>query len=401
MKQKFLLLLTLLSFFLQPAWARSNAGKVPRVPVVELKGSAYERGLQHGQQLRQPIAEVYQKWKASVRLETNRHPDSVIAHFLSTSNYKAAIQQWTPELWQEIEGMAAGSGQKLDDVFAFQLIDEYWGYLDRLKHGSVDKDHCSAVGVAAHTGQPTYIAQNVDIDTFMHGYQVLLHINQTPTTPEQYILTCAGFIGFVGMNNQGVGVVINALTDLRNRVDGLPVTFVTRGLLSKKSGKEALAFLQTVPHATGQNYILGTETAVHNLEASANQVVPFFPAEDKKLVYHTNHALANHDVKPWMQQYHQRMLTGTGPKTNSQTRFAALEQRLKLAQQPLSPALVKATLRSKDHDKFPVCVTYNKDAAGFTFSSVLFTFGKKPSVQVTHGSPDQSEYQEHFFTAKK
>ncbi len=371
------------------------------MPVVELKGSTYERGLQHGRKLKQPIAEVYQKWKESMRKETNRHPDSVIADFLNTSNYKAAIQQWTPELWQEVEGMAAGSGQKLEDVFAFQLIDEYWGYLDRLKHNSVDKDHCSAVGVAAANGQPTYIAQNVDIDTFMHGYQVLLHIAQTPSTPEQYVLSCAGFIGFVGMNNRGVGVVINALTDLNNSVNGLPVTFVTRGLLSKKSGKEALEFLQTVPHATGQNYILGTEQEVYNLEASANQVVPFFPVEDRRLVYHTNHSLVNHDVKPWMQQYHQRVLSGTGPKTNSQTRFAALEQRLNPANQPLSPALVKATLRSKDHEKFPVCVTYNKDAAGFTFSSVLFTFGKKPSVQVTYGSPDQSEYQEHYFTAKK
>lgn len=372
-----------------------------KVPVVVLKGNAYERGLQHGRALKGPIAEVYGKWKESIRKETQKDPDAVIADFLATSDYKKAILTWTPDLWQEIEGMAAGSGQKLEDVLAFQLIDEYWGYLDRLEHGSVDKDHCSAVGVAATNDHPAYVAQNVDIDTFMHGYQVLLHIQETADTPEQYVLSCAGFIGFVGMNNKGVGVVINALTDLNNCVDGLPVTFVTRGLLNKKSGAAALAFVKQVKHATGQNYIIGAGNEVFNYEASANLVVQFNPVADQKLVYHTNHSLVNHDVKPWMEAYHERVLSGKGPMTNSQTRYAALERRLATTGIRLSPELVKETLRSKDDARFPVCVAYNKDALGFTFSSVLFTLGARPSVQVTYGSPDQSEYQEHFFQAIK
>jgi len=376
-------------------FAAGNTQK--KVPVLSLSGNAYQRGFQHGAQLRTAIAEVYKKWKASVNKDTGKDPDAVIADFLNTSDYKTYIQQYTPELWQEIQGLAAGSGQKEEDVLAFQLIDEYWGYLDRLKNGSVAKEHCSAIGVAATKSHPTYIAQNIDIDSFMHGYQVLLHIVAAEDTPEQYIMSCAGFLGFAGMNNDGVGVVINALTDLNSEPEGLPVAFVTRGILNQKSGGDALDFVKTIKHATGQNYLIGTNNEVVNLEASATTVVPFYPSENKHVVYHTNHALANHDVKPWKQEYHARILAGTTPHTNSQKRFNALETRLTSPETILSPEVVQATLRSKDDPKSPVCVAFNKNTASFTFSSVLFTFGRKPSVQVTYGSPDKAAYQEYFF----
>ncbi|WP_299823403.1 C45 family peptidase [uncultured Pontibacter sp.] len=393
--KKTLLLLLLVCLLVHPSMA------IPRqpaqVPVLTLSGSGYERGLQHGHQLKKQIAEVYRKWKESIHKDTGKDPDTVIADFLSTSNYQQAIQQWTPDLWQEVQGMAVGSGQKIDDVLAFQLIDEYWGYLDRLENGSVDKDHCSAVGVAATASHPTFIAQNIDIDTYMHGYQVLLHFASMETGVEQYIMTCAGFIGFAGMNNNGVAVVINALTDLNNSTDGLPVTFVTRGILQQQSAQQALDFIKRVPHATGQNYLIGTETEVVNFEASANQVVPFYPVETKSLVYHTNHSLANHDVKPWMQEYHQRMQAGTSPKTNSQTRYETLARRLGASSTELTSELVKGTLRSKDHERFPVCVSYDPKAVAFTFSSVLFTLGRNPSVEVTYGAPDQASYKAHSF----
>ena len=371
-----------------------------QVPVLTLAGNGYDRGYQHGYQLKNQIADVYRKWKESIRKDTGKDPDAVISDFLASSHYQKAIQQSTPQLWQEIQGMAVGSGQKIDDVLAFQLIDEYWGYLDRLENGSVDKDHCSAVGVAATTSQPTFVAQNIDIDTYMQGYQVLLHIVSSEDDMEQYVMTCAGFIGFAGMNSKGVAVVINALTDLNNSVQGLPVSFVTRGILQQQSGEQALAFVKSVTHATGQNYLIGTETEVINFEASANQVVSFYPTENKALTYHTNHSLANHDVKPWMQDYHKRVLAGTGLQNNSQTRYAALEKRLANSNIYPTPEIVKNTLRSKDHERFPVCVAYDPKAVAFTFSSVLFTLGPNASVQVTHGSPDQSDYQQHFFLSQ-
>ncbi|MBB6613139.1 hypothetical protein H7F15_19020 [Pontibacter sp. Tf4] len=47
------------------------------------------------------------------------------------------------------------------------------------------------------------------------------------------------------MNNDGIGVVINALTDLNSEPEGLPVAFVTRGILNQGSGGKALDFVKS------------------------------------------------------------------------------------------------------------------------------------------------------------
>jgi hypothetical protein len=158
-------------------------------------------------------------------------------------------------------------------------------------------------------------------------------------------------------------------------------------------------FLKKVKHASGQNYILGIVDSVYDFEASANQVVRFLPGGDKgTVVYHTNHALANHDVKPWHKEAFEKRLAGIDKIDNSVIRLASLEQRLGLQPAAISADIIKTTLRSKDNSYNPVCRIYREGGFGFTFSSILFTLSGRRSVQLTYGSPAQSEYAEYFFT---
>ena len=183
--------------------------------------------------------------------------------------------------------------------------------------------------------------------------------------------------------------------------EGLPVACVVRGILLKKDKKSALDFLQTVKHASGQNYIIGTVDSVYDFEASANKVVRFIPvANNPSLVYHTNHPISNDDIKPWHGENVRKALSGESVG-NSVTRFIALKNRLDINSPNFSDNTIKETLRSKDSEKYPVCLAYQSDEGDFTFSSVIYTLGKNPTVQITNGSPDQSEYVLHKFTSDK
>ena len=370
-----------------------------KVPLVELAGTAYERGLQHGKHLQKEITEVFEKWKANIRKSVKGDPDSLLTVFLAATDFERSAKKYSPDMLKEINGIAKGSGQSYKDVFAFQLVDEFWIYLD--KQFNTKNHHCSGIGVAATKNHPAYLAQNTDLEAYMHGYQVLFHIPATRNEPEQYILSCAGLVALNGMNEKGIGVCVNTLMELQASTDGLPVAFILRELLKHNTGKEALDFLKTIKHASGQNYILGVADSVYDFEASASQVVRYIPAGGKQtVVYHTNHALVNHDVKEWYQQYHQRVLAGETRNWNSESRFTALENRLTLSPEEISADVIKNTLRSKDDARNPVCRPY-RQGAGFTFSSVVFTLGGTRSVQLTYGSPDQSEYHEYFFTSEK
>jgi len=83
---------------------------------------------------------------------------------------------------------------------------------------------------------------------------------------------------------------------------------------------------------------------------------------------------------------------------NSVTRFKALKNRPDISSPGFSDNTIKETLRSKDSEKFPVCIYYQNDKSVFTFSSTIYTFGKKLTVHLTNGSPDQAEYVLHKFT---
>jgi isopenicillin-N N-acyltransferase like protein len=366
------------------------------VPLVELSGYGYERGFQHGSKLKKEIAEVFEKWKMNIRSSVKGDPDSTLAVFLKATNFSPIIESTTPELLAEVRGIAEGSGQSFDDVFAFQLLDEFWVYLN--KQANIENHHCSGMGVPATADRPAYLAQNMDLQTYMHNYQVILHFNKTDLEPEQYLLSCAGLIGLNGINAKGIGLCVNTLMDLQASDDGLPVAFVIRAVLGKQEGKDAIDLINQVKHASGQNYILGVKDSVYNFEASANQVVRFLPRPgESSIVYHTNHAIVNHDVKEWFKKSHETFLKGESRNKNSEVRFTALEQRLNVAPDKITTDLIKEILRSKDNDKNPVCRVFNENSGAFTFSSVLFTLGGKLSAQFTYGSPDKSEYREYFF----
>lgn len=385
------------SFAQQP---EIKIGNTKNVPVIELQGNGRQRGLQHGKVLKTEIAAVFSKWKKSIQDDTKQNADTIITSFLIATNFEPAIRKHTPEIYEEIKGIAESSGQSFQDVLCFQLVDEFWVYIDRLNN--IKKHHCSDIGVAATNTHPAYVSQNMDLDSYMNGYQILLHIAPTTNEPEQYILSCAGLVALNGVNSKGIGLCMNTLMELTASSDGLPVAFIVRGVLAKKNVESALKFLKTVPHASGQNYILGAFDKVYDFEASANKVVRYLPdPSNEALVYHTNHPISNDDIKPWYEAFYKKILTGEANDDNSVIRLASLKNRLNIPVAEITDTVLKEAFRAKDDPENPVCRTFQDGKSGFTFSSVVLTLGKNPSIQLTNGSPDQSEYVLHQFTSDK
>lgn len=366
------------------------------VPVIELSGSGYERGLQHGRILKNEIAVVYSRWKQNLSTDLKRDADSLISEFINATNFEPAIKNRTPELLEEIKGIAYGSGQKYNDVYAFQLVDELWVFIDSISNSK--REHCSCIGVSSTKNHPAYTAQNMDLENYMNGYQVLLHIHGSTEMPEQYLLTCAGLIVTTGMNEYGISVNPNSLMELQSSSDGLPVAYVIRGILAKHNFDEVLSFINSIKFASGQNYVIGMQDSIYDFETSATQIRRFYPKKEQNgIVYHTNHALVNHNIKPWYQNYHNQIMAGETKNMNSEMRFSTLERRLDMPLEEISGDIIKSTLRSKDNEKHPICRTFKEGDVVFTFGSAIYTLTGKRSVQVTKGSPDQAEYKEHFF----
>ena len=370
--------------------AGAGGSETPRkAGYVVLKGTPYQRGLTHGRVLRAEIQASVAAWKESLRRTYGTDPERFIRAFMARTNFQPAIEKWTPGLLDEVRGIAEGSGIGFDALFVYQLPDEYW-----VNGKAVMSEHCSGVAVAGIEGRSAIVAQNLDMEKFRDGHQTVLRIVEDDGT-EALVFTQAGLVAFNGMNNRGVGVTVNTLTQLANSRTGLPVAFVVRGILRTKSFEEAVKFVKAVPHASGQNYMIGGDGQVADFEAAAGAVVAVTPRA-QGVYLHTNHPLANTD-------YSRGYRPGEESKPSSTTgRFSALESRLAGSARPDSE-LVKAALRSRDSAQFPVCVrksdTVDPDSS-FTYGSAVMVLAKRPELWLTVGPPDGQEYQRYSFVSQ-
>jgi isopenicillin-N N-acyltransferase like protein len=359
---------------------KSQLPDQPQLRVLTLQGSPYNRGLVHGKTLRKEIHEIIKYWKAEIESGYKVKADKFIADFLRLTNFQPAIKKWTPELLAEVRGIADGSGIDFNTIFAYQLADEEWAHWEDVAGG----EHCSSIGVNRTGASPSYVAQNMDIPTYYQGYQTLLHIKDKNGNPEALVLTVPGAIGVNGLNSSAVAITCNTLLKLEYSKDGLPVSFIVRGVLQQKSLKEAIDFLHNIKHASGQNYIIGGPERTHSFECSANKVSEFIVYQDAQLTYHTNHPLANDD-------FNHRYLANLKKQNKTPKedpfyclRFEALEKRLKNHAR-VDVDLIKATLSSRDHEKNPVSNKY-------TYASTIMILSVKPELHIAPGRPHQTAF---------
>lgn len=363
---------------------------------VTFSGSAYELGLQHGKELKKEIGEIISAWKKNTSSSLGKDADLVLKDFFDYAEFDETIKKWTPELYEEIKGISDGADQNLNDIMILNLLDEFWVYVNNL-----NKHHCSGLGVPSRNGKPGYISQNMDLENYTDGFQVLIRLSRTENRPEQLILTHPGLIALNGLNEEGIGVCVNTLMQLKASSNGLPVAFVIRRIINSTDKEDLLSFIQTVNHASGQNYIIGIKGEVFDFEASANKVVQYNPMNKNGTVYHTNHPIVNDDIKPWFKKYDPNLSDDLKPvNSNSYLRFQAVKNRM-TSNLEIDDGLIKEALRSRDNEDNPVCRTNSENGRGFTFASIIMTFSENPHIQILAGPPDESEYKRVDFTIKK
>lgn len=351
------------------------------LPILHLNGTAYENGLLHGKLLQKEINELVGLWKQDLEEKYQIPADTFINIFLDSTNYIPSIKKWTPELLEELKGISKGSGVNFHTLFAFQLIDEIWtnARLINIPH------HCTSIGINNYKkdGSSNIIAQNIDITPFYHGFEILLDIKNSNSGTRKLVTTFAGYLGTNGLNKQ-IGITENSLTDLRSSLDGLPVCFISRGVLEKNSFDEAISFIKNVKHASGQNYIVGSKGNIVSLECASDQITEYWPDSSKNYTFHANKPLTNNSYHPAYLDYldYMKSLYGTVPIsiTSSDRRLYTVRNKI-LNNNSIDIKIIEEILSTE-----PVCNS-------LTFASTIMEFGRNYNIlKISPGKPDSTEY---------
>src|SRR3990172_9255206 len=330
--------------------SHSTEDALPTLKVLVLDGSPYNRGLVHGNTMRDQIHRLLVSWKAAFADHLRIDADVFIKRFLSRTDFVSAMKRWTPELLEEVKGIADGAGVDFDTMLVYQFADEY------IVNGkAISQDRCSSVGFSTKGNQPSVVAQNMEIESYADGFQLVLHITHPAFDLESYVLTLAGCIALNGMNNKAIGICCNALTQLSNCRDGLPVACIVRGVLQQSTEDDSIAFLHRIKHASGQNYVIGGPGNVHSFECSAGTISRFKPNGREDVVWHTNHPLVNDDYVPEYRALLETHVDMNLKEPNTRTRMESIEKRLATHCETWHIDLVKRVLSSGDSVDYPVC----------------------------------------------
>ena len=357
------------------------------ITTLEIGGAPRERGRQYGAGLKALIRARDAAWRKSLTAQTGRPSDEVIHALVSGTDFISAVRRFTPDLLEEVHGIAEGAGLSFEAIYAAQLMDEEWWIIaDEKGH-----HHCSSLGVVQPRG-PALAAQTMDLVDWNEGYQVLLTVRGENGAPDQLVTTMAGMIGLCGMTSAGLGVVVNTLSQLAVSRAGLPVAFVSRGVLSQGDHDGAVAFLKCVPHASGQNYIVADPLKITDLECSAAGAVPH--SGGASCVWHTNHPLASTDLRGGAHDHVASM-------KNSKGRLAVLDGKLGDVAVP-SVADVKRLLANRDDAADPIARRLGEHGShAFTFASVVYELSPEPKVHVAPGPACSTPFRTYDFSPAK
>jgi isopenicillin-N N-acyltransferase like protein len=356
----------------------SIPGRAGKIRIVDLEGTPYEMGKIHGRTLRAEIGELLKRWKSD--LEKNyRVPAGVfIQKFLKKTDFRPSIDRWTPGLLDEVRGIADGAGVDFETMYAYQLVDEIW-----VMNSDADLAKCTSIAAGKRKGNPVYVAQTLDIPGIYHGFPTILRLRDKRNNLETLVYTIPGLIAANGLNSRSVAVCTNAMTSLASSPKGLPVAFVVRGILRQESYEEAVKFLQDIPPAAPQNYILGGPGEAACFERSARKMSRYLPFTGAKFTYHTNHPLINDDFKPGFTE----TLKSAGLTLEQYwalcPRFAFLSRVLKDNSAAIDLAGLKALFQNR--------------ASGInnteTYGCTIMVLGGMPELHISPGRPDEEPFQ--------
>lgn len=292
---------------------------------LEVKGSAYERGYQHGAALRKVIRPTVNRFKYDMiepflnSLGTNKTYQDYKTYFYAQTGLFQTAMRLAPELVTEIRGIADGANLPFEDVFIYNLnFDETFWVLEAMtgvdpmlameksQQGQAPSGHCSHGSVWAD-GKLS-LGYTLDWTRHFEGSQALIkHVKEDGTV--LLMTTYAGTLIGHGINaTHGYTFTPHSKFQLaRNVQNGLAQIFVYRQLLEAGSVNKAIDYLQQLKPAAGLAYALSDKNGTRTFEVSANKIKEF--KTDGNWMAVANVARANNDLSASYQAEFQ--LTGS------------------------------------------------------------------------------------------
>ncbi|KAF7595843.1 hypothetical protein BBP40_004655 [Aspergillus hancockii] len=257
--------------------------RAPVLPKLILKGTPKEIGFQHGYRLQQQIKSQLRIYEEMFEYTAKMNWQAVLQ---LAEEFRTSLQQSTPDLYTEMQGIAEGAGVDILDIVALNCRSE-------ISFGSFS-DGCTSLSWKKNNNV-RILAQNWDWTSLVQENLALMDI-ELSGKPGIYMITEAGIIGKIGFNTAGVGTCLNAIKARPCISSKLPIHIALRLCLESTSVETALQTISSLGGvASSQHILIADSTLSLGLELSPLGDV-HLKEDEYGMVLHTNHFIENHGV---------------------------------------------------------------------------------------------------------
>ena len=351
------------------------------LPLLEVSGSPTERGQAHGETFKGLIRDlVAVNFEDMVHATQGYLTKERVYEIVST--YTGPTRDYAPDLFEELEGIAEAADVPLEDLLALNAFLELHDYYS----DAFLVSGCTSFMVPGSTsGEGALIAQNYDLSSIYAAAAILVKV-KNDHAPDALFYTSAGMLGCAGVNDAGIGVVINNLVP-SDASGGVLYPFIIRRILESVRIGDAIDAVVAKPRASGMNYVICDENGeIYDLETTAEEYEVICPFDGP--MAHSNHYLTDR-LKPFeRRQWDQR--------GQSILRWGRATRLLKSCDKRNADTL-KNMLSDRVNAPMGICrhnEIHNGEACGQTIAGIVLDLpGRK--AWFTKGPPGENEWVEY------
>lgn len=317
---------------------------------IDLSGSPYEIGFQHGQSLR-PLVDGIVRYLAPFDTEHEEMHDTI-----------ARLNELAPELILEMKGIADGAQIPFEEIVNLNL---------KVLH------YCTVIAFEESDVGPI-LGKNLDFPGY--AFQTLFYV--VPESEHSFIhLGCAGSVAsYGGLNDAGLAMG-HAVVFLEKQLDngGIPIAFVRRLALQHSSTtEEAVGYVASIKtKKVGDNIIFLDK---HGVAKTIEKAPTSYQVHNslKRIAFCTN---------SFVHQEHSHYMDETSDSYKRHRELGNV-----LSKQKLSESTLKKVLCNKEGN-FPVCRK--------TTQVSFIAFPEQLLLKVADGRPHVESYENKIFTFNK
>jgi isopenicillin-N N-acyltransferase-like protein len=253
-------------------------------PLIELKGSHSEIGLQMGEARREQIHHSVANARGLIAETYDQLELTWEGAQIQARKYLPFVEERYPQYVEELRGIAKGANASFDDILALNTM-------EAVTMDALHLTRCTSFAVNEQRTADGHILAAHAEDWVPEDEDDVFVVRVRPTDEPPFLaMTYGGLLPNVGFNAHGIAQLIDSVYPSDSRI-GIPRLVVARAVLAARRISGAIGRTLVAHRAAGYNHLIAHESGeMYSIEVSATRFEILHGTDG--YIVHTNHYLS-------------------------------------------------------------------------------------------------------------